>query len=65
MISIDWNVAVMITGFIILIFFNVWVGLALLLIGSFCSRSYTCSACGNKIESTSKICPTCKAEIQD
>lgn len=39
-------------------------GVALLLIGSSMSRRILCSACGNRVEKTSRICPHCRAPFQ-
>ena len=37
--------------------------LLLLIIGSRMAIKLICSDCGNKVEKTSKICPTCKAQF--
>ncbi len=39
------------------------VGIVLIIYGSRVAISLKCSACGNNVEKTSKICPTCKSHF--
>ncbi|MCX7062836.1 MAG: hypothetical protein NTZ11_18365 [Gammaproteobacteria bacterium] len=39
------------------------IGIALLLVGSSMAKKLICSACGNTVEKTSTMCPTCKVNL--
>ncbi|WP_293373608.1 hypothetical protein [Nevskia sp.] len=40
------------------------IGVALLLVGSSMSKKLICSDCGNPVEKTSTMCPTCKVTLE-
>ncbi|MDF3130345.1 hypothetical protein P0Y35_14145 [Kiritimatiellaeota bacterium B1221] len=51
------------TGFLNIFF--VILGISLIIWGVVASKKNVCSVCGNKVESTSKICPVCNARFKD
>ena len=57
---------VQLVGLVLLFFFPLGTiaGVLLLIIGSAMSVKTICSSCGNKVEKTSKLCPTCKASFE-
>ncbi len=52
-------------GVVALFFFPIGtvLGVILLIAGSAMSLKTICSRCGNKVEKTSKICPTCQLPL--
>lgn len=52
-------------GLVLLFFFPIGtiIGAVLLLVGSTMSIKLICSSCGNIVEKTAKICPTCKSNF--
>lgn len=53
-------------GLLLLFFFPIGTiaGVGLLLYGSIKSTKLICGACGNRIEKTANLCPTCKAALE-
>lgn len=53
-----------IVGLVLLISAFWWVGLILIVIGAMIDRPhFVCGECGNRVEKTSTMCPTCRARL--
>lgn len=57
---------VQLIGLILFFFFPIGtiIGIALLILGGLKANKLICSNCGNPIEKTAKICPTCKESFE-
>ena len=61
--SISWLFALL--GFAALIFLNWMIGGILILVAILIDRKrHHCGACGNRVEQTSTLCPTCGTYLQ-
>lgn len=56
---------VQLLGLILLFFFPIGtiLGVILMVSGSSSAKYFICSDCGNRLEKTASICPTCKSDI--